>query len=275
MIYHIVVGDEAARPLKEAIAAEPSMDGEVVVLKDILPIGPLQREEGQSFSALRSAWWQTVAPEAKPPIEVTDLERLLEVSNELYKSNSAVVWFWMAPSPADVCAYHWILPYMGKHVGRFYLLNLANLPFLNEAGKVFYPKNISELMPRELVKARKLARPVTPAELEMDGDAWQKLVEENGGVRTTEGGKKLKSQPENYYDAQLISTLSAQSQKASRVLNQAMSKFNLPTGDLHLAWRLRTMAEAGMIELTGDTSRPYKEWEVRLPVTATEETAPQ
>jgi hypothetical protein len=275
MIYHIVVGDEAARPLKEAIAAEPSMDGEVVVLKDILPIGPLQREEGQSFSALRSAWWQTVAPEAKPPIEVTDLERLLEVSNELYKSNSAVVWFWMAPSPADVCAYHWILPYMGKHVGRFYLLNLANLPFLNEAGKVFYPKNISELMPRELVKARKLARPVTSAELEMDGDAWQKLVEENGGVRTTEGGKKLKSQPENYYDAQLISTLSAQSQKASRVLNQAMSKFNLPTGDLHLAWRLRTMAEAGMIELTGDTSRPYKEWEVRLPVTATEETAPQ
>src|ERR1043165_4947855 len=275
MIYHIVVGDEAARPLKEAIAAEPSMDGEVVVLKDILPIGPLQREEGQSFSALRSAWWQTVAPEAKPPIEVTDLERLLEVSNQAYKSNGPFVCFWWAPSPADVCAYHWILPYMGKHVGRFYLLNLANLPFLNEAGKGFYPKNISELMPRELVKARKLARPVTPAELEMDGDAWLKLVEENGGVRTTEGGKKLKSQPENYYDAQLISTLSAQSQKASRVLNQAMSKFNLPTGDLHLAWRLRTMAEAGMIELTGDTSRPYKEWEVRLPVTATEETAPQ
>lgn len=275
MIYHIVVGDEAARPLKEAVAAEPSMTGEVVVLKDILHIGPLQRGEGQSFSALRSEWWNIVAPDAKSPIEVDDLERLLEVSTELYKDNDAQAWFWMAPWPADVTAYHWTLPYLGKHSGRFFLLNLANLPFLNEAGKVFYPKNISELSSRELIKARKLARPVTAAELEMDGDTWQKLVEENGGIRTHEGGKKLKSQPENYYDAQLISILSAQPQKASRVLSQAMSKYSLPTGDTHLAWRLRAMAEAGLIELHGDSGRPYKEWEVRLPVTASEEAAPQ
>jgi hypothetical protein len=275
MIYHIVVGDEAARPLLEAIATEPAMAGEVIVLKDILHIGPIQRAEGQSFSALRTEWWQAVAPEAKSPIEVDDLERLLEVSNELYKDKDAQAWFWMAPWPADVCAYHWILPYLGKHAPRFYLLNLANLPFLNEAGKVFYPKNISELLPRELIKARRLARPVTPAELEMDGDTWQRLVEENGGIRTHEGGKKLRSQPENYYDAQLISALSGQAQKASKVINQAMSKYSLPTGDTHLAWRLREMAASGLIELTGDSTRPYKDWEVRLPLAPAEETAPQ
>jgi hypothetical protein len=275
MIYHVVVGDEAARPLLEAIATEPSMAGEVVVLKDILHIGPIQRADGQSFSALRTEWWQAVVPEAKSPIEVDDLERLLEVSNELYKGKDAQAWFWMAPWPADVCAYHWILPYLGKHAPRFCLLNLANLPFLNEAGKVFYPKNISELMPRELIKARRLARPVTPAELEMDGDTWQRLVEENGGIRTHEGGKKLRSQPENYYDAQLISTMSGQSQKASKVINQALTKFTLPTGDTHLAWRLREMAASGLIELNGDATRPYKDWEVRLPLAPAEETAPQ
>lgn len=275
MIYHIVVGDEAARPLREAVAAEPSMAGEVVVMRDILHVGPLKRGEGQSFSALRSEWWQGVAPDAKQQIEVADLERLLEVSNELYKDKDAVAWCWMAPSPADVSAYHWMLPYLSKHSGRFFLLNLANLPFLNEAGKVFYPKNISELQPRELIKARKLARAVTPSEIEIDGDAWQKLVEEAGGIRTLEGGKKLRTQPESFYDAQLISTLSNQSQKASRVLHTAMSKFYLPTGDTFLAWRLRAMAEAGLIELSGDTTRPYKEWELRLPVTATEEAAPQ
>lgn len=249
------------------------MAGEVVVMKDILHVGPLLRGEGQSFSALRSEWWQQVAPEAKSPIEVTDLERLLEVSNELYKDKDAVAWFWMAPWPADVCVYHWMLPYLGKHTGRFLLLNLANLPFLNDAGKVFYPKNISELLPRELIKARKLARPVTAAELEMDGDAWQKLVAENAGIRTLEGGKKLRSQAENFYDGQLVSALSLQPQKASRALHQAMSKHTLPTGDAFLAWRLRAMAEAGLIELLGDAGRPYKEWEVRLP--AAEEAAPQ
>jgi hypothetical protein len=129
-------------------------------------------------------------------------------------------------------------------------------------------------MPRELIKARKLARPVTPAELEMDGDSWQKLVAEDGGIRTHEGGKKLKSQPENYYDSQLISTLGPQGQKASKVLNAAMSKHSLPTGDTHLAWRLRMMAEGGLIELNGDPGKPYKEWEVRLPLTVSEEPAP-
>lgn len=244
-------------------------------MRDILHIGPLERGEGQSFSALRTEWWQQVVQEAKPAIAVDDLERLLEVSNELYKDNDAVVWFWMAPWPADVCAYHWMLPYLGKHTGRFCVVNLANLPFLDEAGKVFYPKNISELLPRELIKARRLARAITAAELELDSDSWRKLVTEDAGVRTLEGGKKLKSQPESFYDARLISAINHQSQKASRVLHQAMSKHMLPTGDTFLAWRLRVMADNGQIELLGDAARPYKEWEVRLPASESQEAAPQ
>ncbi len=275
MIYHIVVGDEAAKPLSEAVAAEPSMAGEVVVMKDILHVGPLKRGEGQSFSALRSEWWQSVVPDAKSPIEVTDLERLLEVSNELYKDADSVAWCWMAPAPADVTAYLWMLPYLAKHSGRFFIVNMANLPFLDESGKVFYPKNISGILPREIIKARKLARAVTPSEIEMDGEAWRGLVMDNGGIRTHEGGKKIASRPENYYDAQLISLLSGAYQKGSRVLQQAMSKYSLPTGDLHLAWRLRELAAAGLIELNGDASKPYREWEVRLPLAAEAEAGPE
>jgi hypothetical protein len=266
MIYHIVVGDEAGRPLAEAVAAEPSMAGEVVIMKDILHLGPLQRGEGQSFSALRSEWWQMVAPDAKAPVEVDDLERLLEVSNELHKDADAQAWCWMAPGPADVCAFFWMLAYLGKHAGRFFIINMANLPFLDEAGKVFYPKSISELLPKEIIKARKLARAVTASEIEMDGEVWRGLVADNAGIRTLEGGKKLLSRPENHYDAQLVSLLSGSFQKGGRVLQQAMSKYGLPTGDVYLAWRLRELAASGLIELKGDQTRPYREWELRLPV---------
>src|SRR5688572_22457119 len=128
MIYHIVVGDLAAQPLQEAILTEESMKGEVVVMKDILHVGPLQKEEGQSFSQLRSAFWQDVIINDKQPIEVTDMERLLEVSTAMFNDPETVAWFWMAPSPADVCAYHWLLKYLSKHNGRFFILNIANLP---------------------------------------------------------------------------------------------------------------------------------------------------
>src|ERR1044072_3850530 len=106
MIYHIVVGDLAAVPLAEAVNLEPALQGEVIVLKDILHVGPLQKEEGGSFSAMRSAYWQEVAPQlhAKEPVNVDDMERLLEVSKAMYDNEDAVAWFWMAPWPADVCA---------------------------------------------------------------------------------------------------------------------------------------------------------------------------
>ena len=265
MIYHIVVGDLAAQPLTEAVMSEASMQGEVVVMKDILHVGSLQKEEGQSFSDMRSAFWQQVVINEKQPVEVKDLERLLEITTALNNDSEAQVWFWMAPSPADVCAYHWMLKYLAKHSGRFSMLNIAGLPFLDENGKVYYPKSLSEILPRELVKARRLARLVTPAEFEVDGDEWKKMVEENAPIRTHEGGKKLTSRGEDHYDNQLMSFCSHQFQKASRIIHQALSKYNIPTGDMYLGWRLRKMAEAEKLQLQGDVAKSLKDFEVKLP----------
>jgi Protein of unknown function/Domain of unknown function (DUF1835) len=265
MIYHIVIGDAAAAPLMEAISMEAAMEGEVVTVRDVLNIGPLQKEEGQKFSELRSAFWNTVIPNDKTPIQVDDMERLLELSAKMANDEEAKVWLWMAPWPADVCTYFWTLKYLGKYPGRFYIVNIAGLPFLDANGKVFFPKNLSEIAARELIKARRLARQITPAELEVDGDEWQRLVNDNAGIRTLEGGKKIASRAEDHYDSQLSSFCSHQFQKASKVVTQSLAKYNLPTGDLYLGWRLRRMADAGKLELQGDTAKALKDFEVKLP----------
>ena len=85
MIYHFVVGDMAAQPLIEAVANEPSLQGEVIVLKDILHVGPLQKQNGDGFSALRGAFWQQVTGSEKAP-ELNDMERLLEVSKNMFNN---------------------------------------------------------------------------------------------------------------------------------------------------------------------------------------------
>ncbi len=273
MIYHITVGDLAAAPLKEAIGLEASMQGEVFVLKDILHVGPILKDEGTTFSAMRSAFWQQVIVNDKNPVEVNDMEKLLELSNEMFKEESIKAWVWMAPTPADVCAYFWMLKYLSKHMGRLYIVNIANLPFLDENGKVFYPKNISEIQPKELVKARRLARQVTPAEVEIDTEDWSRIMQENSGIRSFEGGKKLVSRSEEYYDDHLVSFCSQQFQKASRIIGQAINKFGIPTGDLYLGWRLRKMAEAGRLQLQGDISKTLKDYDVKLPGDATATTA--
>lgn len=262
MIHHLVVGDLAAQPLKEAFPDET-----VVVLKDILHIGPLQKNEGQSFSELRTQWWREVAPDEKNPITVNDLERLLEVSTELNKNEEDEIWIWMAPWPADVSMWYWTLPYLEKHLNRIKVVSIAGLPFLDANGKVFFPKNISEILPKELVKARRLARLVTPSELEIDMEEWSKVSEEESGIRilSAGGGKKLTPQPIDHYDKQLLQFLTADSQKAHRVINQAMQRGNIPTGDVFLGWRLKEMAASETIVLKGDINKTLKDFEVKLP----------
>ncbi len=265
MIYHFVVGDLASEPLKEAVQTEASLRGEVVVLKDILHVGPLKKEEGQSFSTLRSAFWQQTMPQEKSPVAVDDMERLLDVSGSLYKDEEIQAWFWMAPSPADVCGYYWVLPYLSKHPGRFYVVNISGLPFLDEHGKLYYPKSISQILPKELIKARKLARQVTPSEMEVDGDEWAKLIEENAPVRTHEGGKKMLSRPDDFYDVHLLGSASPQFQNAAKVIRQSIGRSGIPTGDIWLAGRIRQLVLDGKLFVRGDLNKPANEFEVRVP----------
>jgi hypothetical protein len=267
MTYHFVVGDLAAKPLSEALIQDDTTDAAIIILKDILNVGPIKKDEGQSFDEMRSTFWQAVLPFEKTSPAVNDMERLLEVSKKMYDDDTIQAWFWMAPLAADVCAYHWLLPYLSKHVSRFFIINIAGLPFLNESGKLFFPQSIADIPTKEIIKAKKLARIVTPSEIEVDNYEWKKLQQENDGMRTHGGGKKLVSQNENYYDHILLDYCNDQFQKASKIINQAITKQNIATGDLYLAWRLRKMTEQGRLALQGDVTKSLKDFEVKLPDT--------
>ncbi|WP_162902830.1 DUF3658 domain-containing protein [Taibaiella koreensis] len=246
-VIHLIVGDLTATPVIEAIAQQ-TLEGEIVVLKDILHVGPL-KTEGMTFSEGRGAFWTQTQPEGQSAAEVDDLERLMAVSSRLSNEPEAQIWFWMAPTPADVTAYYWLLHFLRKHQGRFSVININGLPFLDVNGKLFYPESIGHIPVKEIAKAKKLARVTTVSEWETDGDEWPRLIAENAGMRIHQGGKKLAPQTIDHYDILLLTFITGQNQKATKVVNQAMSKHKLPTGDLFLHWRLREMAAAGKIEL--------------------------
>ena len=68
--------------------------------------------------------------------------------------------------------------------------------------------SLSEIPAREFVKAKKLARPVSPAEFETDPDEWIRLASENKNLRLLEGGKKIIQQADDYYDRQFFISFS-------------------------------------------------------------------
>ena len=78
----------------------------------------------------------------------------------------------------------------------------------------FIPRIYSNIPPREFIKAKKLARPVTLSEFEVDPDEWTRLHNEDKGVRILEGGKKLVQYDYDFYDAELRKFISRTGRKA-------------------------------------------------------------
>lgn len=264
MIHHIVIGEAAARAVSAAQETENSLEGPIHILSDDLQSGPLQKADGQSFSALRNEWWQRLSVDPFSLEKIEDQSRILKLSTELNKNPNDKAWIWLAPSATDFCAYYWVLSQLSAHEGRLYVINTSNLPFLDAEGRVFYPVGLSELQPREIVKARKLARPVTALEFETDIEIWNSLVAENRNLRTLEGPRKLVSRPEDYFDEKLLGCLANNFQKLPRILLQAQNKAGLPSGELFLSWRLRQMTESGLLDSRLESGRSIREMEFRL-----------
>jgi hypothetical protein len=130
---------------------------------------------------------------------------------------------------------------------------------------LFYPSWIHEIQPKELLKANRLARPISISEFEIDPDEWRRLCAENSVVRTLEGGKKIIGKDETFYDAEVLKNLTSEWQRATRVLMNTLHRMKVKTGDVFLMWRMKALMSQGRIEVLGDVSKGWKEFDVRLP----------
>jgi hypothetical protein len=159
---------------------------------------------------------------------------------------------------------------------RIQILYLNNLPFINEKGNIFYPSYLHEIQPKELLKAKRLARPITLSEFEVDPDEWKKITQENSMVRFLEGGKKLSGKGVDFFDADIVTNATKDAQKLNKLIANTLNKMKVKTGDVFLVWRIRELAGAGKLQVNGDWNKSWKEITVSLPggnnIVAEEET---
>ncbi|MDB5200991.1 MAG: hypothetical protein JWQ27_400 [Ferruginibacter sp.] len=265
---HIVFNEPDIKVLQEAIALDETLAGEVVQIKDDYAVGPLGNiYVGEGIEA-RKEWWAEVLRggdyEAKlNSNEVDDYKTAAELVGTMRRNEEEIIWIWAAQNKHDVSGYYWLLNYMKEFQGRVFILYLNNLPFINEKGNIFYPSWLQEIQPKEFLKARKLAREITLSEFEVDPDEWTKLCNENKGVRTLEGGKKLVQEDYDFYDAELKKFITPDWQKASKIIQQFLSKATHTTGDAYLLWRLKVMIAQELFDVQGKLEN-MKDFEVKL-----------
>jgi hypothetical protein len=274
---HIVFNEPDIAVLKQAIELDESLQGDVIQIKDDYAVGPLENIYVGEGKEARRNWWREILAggdyDGKVDTdEIDDYKTIAELVGTMRRNEEEKIWIWAAQNKHDVSGYYWLLKYMQEFQGRVFILYLNNLPFINEKGQIFYPTWLSTIPPKEFLKAKKLARPITLSEFEVDPDEWAKLCSENKGVRLLEGGKKLSQAGYDFYDEELRKFITADWQKASKIINQFLSKAKSTTGDAYILWRLKQMLAAGEYDVQGEIKN-MKDFEVKAKAAAQENVA--
>lgn len=273
---HIVFNEADVDVLKKAIELDETMQGDVIQIKDDYAVGPLTGIYTEEGMEARKQWWRDVLAggdyDGKVETgQVDDHAVVTELIERLKNEPTELVWIWAAQNKHDVSGYYWLMSQLRDFQGRLYILYLNNLPFINEKGLIFYPEWLNIIPPKEFLKAKKLARPITLSEFEVDPDEWTKLQQEDKGVRLLEGGKKLTQQGYDFYDADLKKYITGDWQKASKIIHQFLHKNKQTTGDAYMLWRLKVLLAAGEFDVQGEVKN-MKEFEVKNKVAQGAET---
>lgn len=264
---HIVFNEADVEVLNKAIELDETLQGTVVLIRDDYAVGPIVNLYVGEGKDTRKAWWGEVLAGGDYSAKaddgsVNDYDTVATLVGTLRRDAEEKIWIWAAQNKHDVSGYYWVLHYMKEFQGRVFILYLNNLPFINEKGNIFYPEWLHVIPPKEFIKAKKLARPITLSEFEVDPDEWIKLSNEGKTVRILEGGKKLVQHNDDFYDADLKKYITKDWQKASKIIAQFLSKNKHTTGDAYLLWRLKKLIADGNYDVQGEIKN-MKDFEVK------------
>ncbi|GAB3412595.1 DUF1835 domain-containing protein [Niabella aquatica] len=264
---HIVFNEAEVGLMQKVQELDDTLSGEVILVKDDYAVGPIEHIYETEGYQQRRDWWKQLL-ENSPYKEQADLvdDKLTvhHLIKQLRENGEEAAWIWMGQNQHDVYGYYWLMPQLREFQGRVMVLYMNNLPFINEKGQIFYPSWLSEIQPSEFLKAKKLARPVTLSEFEVDPDEWSRLMHENAAVRILEGGKKITSKDADFYDAEILKNITGDWQKATRVLQNTLHRMKVKTGDVFLMGRIKTLIGEGKIIAEGDVNKEWKSFDIKL-----------
>jgi hypothetical protein len=262
---HIVFNELDVKILESAIDLDETLQGNIVQIKDDYSVGPVHNIYEEQGIQDRKDWWKLVVQGGDFESKITGIDdnlKIKELTTILDSNDTECIWIWAAQNKRDVSGYYWLLHFLKPYQGRVFILYLNNLPFINEKGNIFYPNALHEIPAKEFLKAKKLSREITLSEFEVDPDEWNKLCNENKGIRILEGGKKLAQKDFDFYDSELKKYIMPDWQKASKIIHNCITKSLSTISEEYLLWRLKTFLEMNLYDVQGKISN-MKDFDIK------------
>ncbi len=235
---HLIFDKTFASILKESFTLDPTLQGSIITLYDHYNIGQLPSSLEQ-WPIARESYKQSlllVNPFEELNYTEKDITSVQQILSQLNSHTDEILWIWIGANANDISAYYMLLPYFATLLDQIHILHLNNLPFIDDKGAVFTLVYLHELLPKEVVKTKKMIKKISLSEYDIDIEETNKWIHAKDGVRILETGKKIHHHPYAYYDKQLLNFLLDTPIKLGKLVSQATHQCRL-TNELFIASR--------------------------------------
>jgi hypothetical protein len=264
-IAHFVFTPSGAGCLVRALR-KAGRDDQVVAAFDDLSFGPINPFDASS----RARWVEDEFGRTDWSETATESERAWEGAR--FPDNRKVAWLSRRSAMEYAGFLEWLWR-MGDAPCEVVDLSEVTISYRPEHGPPQPPRfamSLGMLHPDVICsdKLWDLAAPLQMTERRRYLDLWRQLRSENAPLRVSDGAK-LVSAPISFFDSVLMSYVTDDWQKVSRVVGPAMASQMddciRQTSDMFLAARVNALAGSGRLEIRGRSALEILHSEVRLP----------
>ncbi|AMO85184.1 DUF1835 domain-containing protein [Solibacillus sp. FSL K6-1781] len=261
---HIVFGDSPSGSLKFALKKLGlSHQERIITFSDLFSIGPIWNLHNLQGISNRSKWFRNHII-----IDDEDLyhheEHFKQTIVDLQQTpNDHPIIIWAGENAHEQTGLRFVLYLLKEKANDIHIIhtNEAYKTYFDRPDIDFTPLNMGELSSDQLMEIyenEKKGHLLTQAERKTLDDEWKQLCQTNDVLRIWEN-QKIKSVPENFYDAYIINTVKKLHQnkqnkdfiKSARIIGEVMGHLDQYIGDHFFEYRVRRLIVDGVFDLEG------------------------
>lgn len=258
---HVVFGYQAGATLAQSGILDLK-DSEIVVLLDMLNIGPLCDLYSQEGIEKREDYFLHIfdhSPYNDNGVK-SDIEKIKAIAEH------DKIYLWLGNAEYEIISTSRILHHLSKLEADIFLVDYSNIPVQLGHEVIIYPKSLSILAAEQVKTVAQYFKLLDSEALQKWSVTWEKLLSENSLLRVVDEHGEILHKDLSYFDPILTAHCKNIFQKAARVIGQTlgtMYEMNSFIGDSYLNYRLKQLVLDKKLDSKGEL-KEIRDYEVRL-----------
>lgn len=166
---------------------------------------------------------------------------------------------WYGRAPYEVCGFYFTCHLLSDLTDQISTVRLPEILHFHDTDTPYEVSVMGEIVPEEFPELLTYEKQLNVWEIQSGALQWERLVQENAGLRASINGK-IMSVPETFYDFMIEHILSEKPQTEAEVLGTVLGEFQAGIGDGWLAHRIESKIREGEILIAKDSAEPFHRW---------------